>query len=98
MAMDLTLYFAINNFSCPDILFHELPKKPPDGILTELLVVTAVAIIYSILILSHGYLLIIKWAHLFFVGFPVQININPYIPILDSSIKMQRPDFDIIAR
>ena len=49
MAMEMTLYFAINNFSCPDILFHELPKKPPDGILTELFVVSAVAVIYLIL-------------------------------------------------
>jgi hypothetical protein len=33
-SMPMTLYFAICNFLCPDIVFLELPRIPPKGFIT----------------------------------------------------------------
>ena len=34
-SMPMTLYFAVCEFSCPEIVFAYLPRRPPDGILTH---------------------------------------------------------------
>ncbi len=36
-SMPMTIYFAICQFSCPDIVFCELPQMPPKGIITHTL-------------------------------------------------------------
>ncbi len=41
----MTLYFAINEFSCPEIVFSKLPWHPPNGLITSIL---AMALIFSI--------------------------------------------------
>ncbi len=43
--MPMTLYFAINEFSCPEIVFSKLPWRPPNGFITSIL---AMALIFSI--------------------------------------------------
>jgi hypothetical protein len=40
-SMPMTLYFAICNFLCPEIVFASLPQRPPDGILTKFIVSTS---------------------------------------------------------
>jgi hypothetical protein len=35
-SMPMTLYFAILEFSCPNIVFSSLPQCPPDGFITHL--------------------------------------------------------------
>jgi hypothetical protein len=37
-SMPMTLYFAICNFSCPDIFFSTLPKMLPKGVITAFIV------------------------------------------------------------
>ena len=41
----MTLYFAINEFSCPEIVFSKLPWPSPNGLITSIL---AMALIFSI--------------------------------------------------
>jgi hypothetical protein len=33
--MQITLYFAICHFSCPDLVFKTIPCPPPDGFIME---------------------------------------------------------------
>jgi hypothetical protein len=44
-SMPRTLYFAICEFSCPEIVFFKLPWRPPNGFITSTL---AMALIFSI--------------------------------------------------
>ena len=53
--MARTLYFAINAFSIPEIVWLALPKKPPDGIITEALVCTSIASIFAAIV-TRAYL------------------------------------------
>jgi hypothetical protein len=48
--MQMTLYFAICQFSCPEKVFKMLPCRPPDGFITEGLTVSIITAIYSIII------------------------------------------------
>jgi hypothetical protein len=48
--MQMTLYFLICHFSCPEIVFKMLPHQPPDGFITEGLTVSIIMAIYSIII------------------------------------------------
>jgi hypothetical protein len=50
-SMPMTIYFAICQFSCPDIVFSELPRIPPKGIITHVLVSTLITWIFGIITL-----------------------------------------------
>ena len=50
-SMLMTIYFAICQFSCPDIVFSELPRKPPKGIITHVLLSTLITWIFGIITL-----------------------------------------------
>ncbi len=45
------IYFAICQFSCPDIVFSELPRIPPKGIITHVLLSTLITWIFGIITL-----------------------------------------------
>ena len=47
----MTIYFAICQFSCPDIVFSELPRIPPKGIITHVLLSTLITWIFGIITL-----------------------------------------------
>jgi hypothetical protein len=49
MSMPMTLYFAINVFSCPEIVFSKLPRSPPNGFITSALAMTLTFSIFSVL-------------------------------------------------
>jgi hypothetical protein len=42
-SMLMTLYFAVCHFSSPDIVFLELPRMPPKGCITSILVKLMIA-------------------------------------------------------
>jgi hypothetical protein len=44
-SMPMTLYFAIDEFLCPEIVFSKLPWRLPNGFITSIL---AMALIFSI--------------------------------------------------
>jgi hypothetical protein len=48
--MQMTLYFAICHFSCPEKVFKMVPCQPPDGFISEGLTVSIITAIYSIII------------------------------------------------
>ena len=48
-SMPMTIYFAICQFSCPDIVFCELPRMPPKGIITHALLSTLITGIFGII-------------------------------------------------
>jgi hypothetical protein len=50
-SMLMTIYFAICQFSCPDIVFCELPRMPPKGIITHVLLSTLITGIFGIITL-----------------------------------------------
>ena len=50
-SMPMTIYFAICQFSCPDIVFCELPRMPPKGIITHILLSTLITGIFGIITL-----------------------------------------------
>jgi hypothetical protein len=47
--MPITLHFAILKFSCPDIVFLSLPRRPPDGLITSSLVFMLMLLIFIII-------------------------------------------------
>jgi hypothetical protein len=47
--MPMTLYFAVCQFSSPDIVFSELPKMLPKGFITSVLVNTLITGIFGII-------------------------------------------------
>jgi hypothetical protein len=50
--MQMTIYFAICHFSCPDLVFKTLPRRPPDGFITDELAMSINSVIFGLLTLS----------------------------------------------
>jgi hypothetical protein len=48
-SMLMTIYFSICHFSCPDIIFLGLPKIPPNGFITCVLVNAIIAGIFGVI-------------------------------------------------
>jgi hypothetical protein len=48
-SMPMMIYFASCHFSCPDIIFLELPRIPPNGFITCVLVNAIIAGIFGII-------------------------------------------------
>ena len=46
-SMPMMLYFAICNFSCPDIVFSALPRMPPKGVITAFIVRAIITIFFG---------------------------------------------------
>jgi hypothetical protein len=51
-SMPMTLYFAICNFSCPDIVFSVLPRMPPKGVITAFMVRAIITMIFGRIVLQ----------------------------------------------
>ena len=67
--MQMTLYFAICHFSCPEKVFKTLPHQPPDGFITEGLTVSIITAIYSIIIFQAWIqILNISWKQFSFMA------------------------------
>ena len=49
--MQMTLYFAICHFSCPDLLFKTLPHWPPDGFILDRFAMSIISVIFGLLTL-----------------------------------------------
>jgi hypothetical protein len=49
--VQMTLYFAICHFSCPDLVFKTLPCHPPDGFITEGFAIFIILVIFGIITL-----------------------------------------------
>ncbi len=47
--MQMRLYFAICNFSCPDLVFKPLLGWPPDGFITKGFAISIVSMIFGII-------------------------------------------------
>ncbi len=50
-SMPMMIYFAICNFSCPDIVFSELPRMPPEGFITAFIVRIIITMFFGIIVL-----------------------------------------------
>ena len=50
-SMPMTIYFAICQFSCPDIVFSDLPRMPPKGIITHTLLSILITGIFGVMTL-----------------------------------------------
>jgi len=50
-SMPMMLYFAICNFSCPDIVFSALPKMPPKGVITAFIVRAIITMFFGQIVL-----------------------------------------------
>jgi hypothetical protein len=48
-SMPITLHFAICNFSCPEIVFSSLPRRPPDGIIMAFIILVFIGSIFSVM-------------------------------------------------
>ena len=48
-SMPMTLHFAIIEFSCPELVFLSLPRRPPDGFITSFLVSILITTIFTII-------------------------------------------------
>jgi len=48
--MQMTLYFAICHFLCPDLVFKALPRRPPDGFITDGLAMVTISLIFGLLV------------------------------------------------
>jgi hypothetical protein len=48
--MQMTLYFAICNFLCPDLVFKALPCRPPDGFIMDGLAMIPISLIFGLLV------------------------------------------------
>jgi hypothetical protein len=46
-SMPMTLYFAICEYLCPDIVFSSLPRQPPDGIFMAFIILVFIGFIFS---------------------------------------------------
>ncbi len=51
-SMPMTLYFAICNFSCLDIVFLELPRMPPKGVITAFIVRAIIMMFFGRIVLQ----------------------------------------------
>ncbi len=49
--MQMTLYFAICHFSCPDLVFKTIPCRPPDSFITEGFTISIILVIFGIITL-----------------------------------------------
>jgi hypothetical protein len=49
--MQMTIYFAICHFLCPDLVFKALPRQPPDGFIMDGLAISTISIIFGLLTL-----------------------------------------------
>ncbi len=49
--MQMTIYFAICHFSCPDLVFKALPRQPPDDFIMNGLAMSTISIIFGLLTL-----------------------------------------------
>ncbi len=47
--MQMTLYFAIRHFSCPDLVFKTLPHWPPDGFIMDGFAMLIVSVTFGLL-------------------------------------------------
>jgi hypothetical protein len=50
--MQMTLYFVIHHFSCPDLVFKTLPRCLPDGFITEGFAISIILVIFRIITLQ----------------------------------------------
>jgi len=48
-SMPMPLHFAILEFSCPEIVFLSLPRRPPDGFITSFMVSLLITTIFTII-------------------------------------------------
>jgi len=48
-SMPMMLHSAILEFSCPEIVFLSLPKRPPDGFITSFMVLLLITMIFTII-------------------------------------------------
>ncbi len=48
-SMPMMLHFAIIEFSCPEIVFLSLPRRPPDGFITSFVVSILITTIFTII-------------------------------------------------
>jgi hypothetical protein len=46
-SMSMMLYFAICHFSCPKVVHSILPRQPPDGFISSLLISVLIALIFA---------------------------------------------------
>jgi hypothetical protein len=51
-SMPMTLHFAMNQFSCPALVFYDLPRRSPDGIITHALMGILITGIFTLIILQ----------------------------------------------
>jgi hypothetical protein len=49
--MQMTIFFAICHFSCPDLVFKTLPRRPPDGFIMDGLAMSTISVIFGLLTL-----------------------------------------------
>ena len=49
--MQMTIYFAICHFSCPDLVFKACPRQPPDGFIMNGLAMMIISVIFGLLTL-----------------------------------------------
>jgi hypothetical protein len=49
-SMSMMLYFAICHFSCPDIVFSDLPRISPKGFIMSIIVKTLITLIFSVIV------------------------------------------------
>jgi hypothetical protein len=61
-SMPMTIYFATCHFPCPDIIFLELPRIPPNGFITWVLVNAIIAGIFGVGT-CQTCIHIMKWGH-----------------------------------
>ncbi len=47
--MQMTLYFAICHFSCPDLVFKTLPRQPPEGFIVDGFAMSSISFIFGLL-------------------------------------------------
>ncbi len=65
----MTLFFAMCHFSCPEQVFKMLPCQPPDGFITEGLTASIIMAIYLILIFQAWIrILNISWKQFSFMA------------------------------
>ncbi len=46
-SMPMTLYFAICEYSCPEIVFGFLPRRPPKGMFTSFIILSFIGFIFA---------------------------------------------------
>ena len=51
-SMPMTLYFAICNFSCPDIVFSALPRMPLKRVITAFIVRAIITMFFGRIVLQ----------------------------------------------